>query len=353
MRARGRVLVFPDWRGNAFQNLMSLAARAEGFEFLGADTVGQFARVAAALGTADVIHIHWTSPIAQDATSASAARKAVRTVVRSLERARRRGARVIWTVHNRLPHELDYRREEILLHEALAELSDVIHIMSLHTVEALSDVCKIPPSKVWLLPHPTYAGLYDTSLSRSEARARMNLGPSDKAVLLFGQIRPYKGTLRALRSLSILAQTDPQVVVLLAGRCVATQRDEILQALPESVNRRLHLDHVDEGDIPMWFMSADVALFPFTSILNSGSAHLAATFGTHVLLPKEPALEEVFRTYVGAQFFAPGITDSALAEEVEAALARSAAPRSAMRWGITPWEFSRRYRDELLSITTG
>ncbi|GAA1125644.1 glycosyltransferase [Microbacterium aurantiacum] len=348
-----RVLVFPDWPGNAYLNLLALAPRAQGFEFVGADTVGQLIRILATLRERDLLHVHWTSPIAQDATNLRQATSAVRRLDRQLHRARRRGVRVIWTIHNRLPHELQFREPEAALYRVLADQADVIHVMSRATVQALADIVTLPPDKVWLLPHPTYSGLYDTTLDRSAARRELHLAEDRRAVLLFGQIRPYKGTRQAIAAVAAAAEVDPRITLLIAGRCVEAEKQEVIDAIPGHLDHRLHLQHIEEPDVALWFRASDVALFPFTSILNSGSAHLAATFGVAMLLPDEPPLVEVFRSYAGANFYSQNDSHS-LENAINAAVTLEDTSPAEPSWGTSPWEVSRLYAaklDELSRVT--
>lgn len=348
-----RVLVFPDWSGNAYLNLLALAPRARGFEFVGADTVGQLIRILATLREQDLLHVHWTSPIAQDATNLRQATLAVSRLDRHLRRARRRGVRVIWTVHNRLPHELQFREPEAALYRVLADRADLIHVMSRATIPALAEIVTIPPSKVWLLPHPTYSGLYDTAVDKSAARRELDLAEDRRTILLFGQIRPYKGTRRAIAAVAAAAEVDPRITLLIAGRCVEAEKQDIVDAIPSHLDHRLHLEHIEEPDVPLWFRASDVALFPFTSILNSGSAHLAATFKVAMLLPDEPPLVEVFRSYARAHFYSQSDLDS-LTDAINAAVTLEGMSAADPPWGTSPWEVSRLYAaklDELSRVT--
>jgi hypothetical protein len=92
MRSGPEVLVFPAYLNNAFLNLLQLSAAAEGFRVTGAHTFDDLTVGAARLGRGDVLHMHWTTPIVQQAQSEKDARARVAKLSRVLRELRSRGA---------------------------------------------------------------------------------------------------------------------------------------------------------------------------------------------------------------------------------------------------------------------
>src|SRR5690606_35794124 len=138
MRSGSEVLVFPAYFNNAFLNLLGLSAAADGFRMTDAHTFDDLVTGASRLGRGDVLHLHWTTPIAQQAQSEKDARARVTKLSRVLQGLRSRGAKLVWTVHNRLPHELTFRDLEIELMQLIASSADAIHIMAPHTPAAMT-----------------------------------------------------------------------------------------------------------------------------------------------------------------------------------------------------------------------
>lgn len=350
------MLVFPSYRDNPFLNLLQLAPRADGFRVQPAHTYDDLVSQAGALTTGDVVHLHWTTPILQQAKTAGDASRRLAQMESLIRRLGTRGVRLVWTVHNRLPHELAFRDLEVRLMQLIADSADAIHIMAPHTPDALADIVHLSPQRIRVIAHPSYEGVYDSSLTRGEARDAFELAEQDRAVLFLGQIRPYKGV-DALVSAAHAASESrgDDLVLMLGGAVKEITRDEFAASIPSSLRAITHLDFVPDADIARWFRAADVAVFPYRAILNSGSVHLAATFHVPVLLPGDPRLREQFRDERWVRFFdaerpaesiAELLADDDLFSGVEDAdFERFLAP-------ISPWDVSRDYAALLRELTT-
>jgi len=299
------VLVFPFYDDNPFLNVLSLAPMAEGWVFRSAGDFDDWEARSDRLSPGDVMHLHWTAPILQTAeTQADAERRLVRCGA-MLSRAHRRGIGIIWTVHNQVPHELVYADQERRLIRLISERADLIHVMSPSTVEVLADICRLPPEKVRPIPHPSYEAVYGDGPARRDARASFELTDSDRAVLFFGNVRAYKGVQSLIDAIRHVQNSEPsgvRLALLLAGRTPPSDRALIESALAplKSVG---HFDFVPEQEVGRWFRAADVAVFPFEKVLNSGSVHLAATFRVPVILPDVHHLRRDFGEYPWVRTF--------------------------------------------------
>ncbi|MDZ8171045.1 glycosyltransferase [Microbacterium xanthum] len=350
-----QVLVFPSWRSNPYLNILSLAPRSQGFKFIGETDFYGFLRAARGLRRGDIAHVHWTSPIAQSALTERDASRRVRQFRRALTGMRRRGVRIVWTVHNRLPHELTYRDQERDIYRALAESADAVHVMTADSPAIIADVCEVPREKVRVIPHPSYQGIYDTGVTRDDARASFGLTPDEVAVLFLGQIRPYKGVTTLMRAADRAARDDGRpLALLLAGHTPPGSLAELEPDMPASVRTVTFFDFVPDGDIARWFAAADVAVFPYRRILNSGSVHLAATFGVPAVLPDEPHLRAQYAGQSWVSFFDTGspeesltamLSDSSLLADVDPADVRS------FLQAVSPWRVSRLYGDLLNELS--
>lgn len=351
MRSGPRICVFPSWNGNPYLNLMSLAPRAAGYQFVERSAYTSLLTSMAALGDGDVLHIHWTAPIAQAAATHRQAAKRVRAVERGLSDARQRGVKVIWTVHNRLPHELAHLEAERRLYTVLAEAADIIHVMAPATADLVSDVVSLPAEKIVQIPHPSYLGVYDSDISREDARASFELEPDDYAVLFLGQIRPYKGIDLLLEATAkAQRQEGRRPVLLLAGSASSESIAQYDALKPAGVRIVTALESVPDSEVSRWYRAADVAVFPYRAILNSGSLHLAATMRVPAILPGLPHLKEQFGAEPWVSFF-----DVESSVESLAALLGGEHPFDHVQSddfdrftdAISPWTVSLAYREAL------
>ncbi len=352
MRSDPQVLVFPAWEDNPFLNLLSLAPRARGHRFLGATTIPSLRRSAERLGAGDVLHIHWTTPIVQRSATASEAHAALFEFRALLDELRRRDVRLIWTVHNRLPHELAHYEPEVELYRLLADRADVVHVMAPDTPSVIADVCELDQSRVRQVPQPTFGGVYGGPVARSEARERLGIETTGPAVLFLGQLRPYKGLTTLFEALERLAHDGGAPALLLAGSASDAVRDEIQAALPRGVDATVRYGFVPDRDVPDWFSAADLAVFPDRAILNSGSVHLAAAFDVPAVLPGEPHLRHQFEREPWVHFYDPSDAVASLADAIRRGLA---APSYRLEFAAfnernSPWRVSSEYAELLDSL---
>lgn len=299
-----QLAVFPAYRDNPYLNLMLLAPRARGWVVLESLRTEVLEQHLARLGSGDVFHMQWTAPIVQRADDATEARARLDRFRSAVDGARGRGARLVWTVHNVLPHDARHLELELELNRYLAGAADVVHVMNVATAEAVAPYYELDAERIVHIPHPSYQGVYPSSVSREEARASFGLGDDDHAVLAFGQMRPYKG-LDVLVEAVRRVPADRRPVLLLAGRTSDADRDAIDEMLSDDLRVAREHDHVADDDVQRWFRAADVAVFPYRRVLNSGSLHLAASFGVPSVLPDEPHLRSEFGDEGWIRWFAP------------------------------------------------
>ncbi len=301
----------------------------------------------AELQVGDVIHVHWTAPVVQRASSPSEARARLVRFKQAIEAARGRGARLVWTVHNALAHDARHEDLEIELSRFLAGTADVVHVLNSKTDEVVSPLYDLSKRTIAHIPHPSYRGVYDGAGSRDEARASFELEEDDLAVLFFGQVRPYKGVDMLIDALG-KATPPGRIVLMLAGKTSSEDVRVVDALLPEGLRTIRQHDFVHDGDVKRWFDAADVAVLPYRRILNSGSLHLAATFGVPTVLPDEPHLRGDFGAERWIRWFRPGDAGS-LAE----ILSQPLPPRGTARDfadRLSPFSISRRYDDLLRNL---
>ncbi|BDZ51535.1 peptidase M14 [Frondihabitans sucicola] len=339
--------MFPAYDDNPYITLLTLAARARGYEFVESTSLEGLERTAAQLGSGDALHLHWTAPIVQRASSADEAATRAARFRTAVDGAASRGARVLWTLHNVVPHDVRHEAIELELCRYLAERADVIHTMTDDVAEVAAPFYALDARKIVVIPHPSYQGVYPSQVDRGDARSRFGLAEGEHAILFFGQLRPYKG-LDALLSAVALASPRPPVL-LLAGRAGDDDRAAIEALLPDGVRVITHYEHVDDADVQRWFRAADVAVLPYRRVLNSGTLHLAATFGLPVVLPDEVHLRRAFGGEEWIAWFDPARPVESLADLLGSPttfeLPREAAAAFSHR--LAPYALSERYADLL------
>lgn len=332
-----KILVFPYWADNAFIDITYMAAASRGIGIVKTYHLEDLHEKVAKANTGDVVHIHWTTRVCQEAQSEEEAAMRLARFQDTVHLAKERGLHIVWTVHNAMAHESRFLDLETSLYRFLAEAADRIHIMNPDTRELVRDTFDIPQAKAVQMAHPSYRGWYDNSLGRSAARAALNVPQQAKAVLFFGNIKPYKGVLDLIAAMRQLQEIDPSVYLLLAGRVSETDRAALDEALGAGVTHIKRLDYISATDTPLWFRAADLTVVPYRRSLNSGSLELAASFDVPALVPDQEGLKAVYAEEPWVQFYEDGGTPRELAFSIASALAEAPLRRR------SAYEYSRRY----------
>lgn len=283
---------FPDWRrGNPFQTM--LFAELEAVDAVARPVPDLIDHLSAGGSSAHpgVLNLHWTTPVLAPAHSRTDARALLDRFADGLQSFRAAGGRLVWTVHNVLPHDAEYVDSEIRLAGLLAEQADLVHVMSDVTTAAAAPYYRLDPDRLVCIPHSSYLGVYPDWISREGARRRLGVLPSEKVLVALGQIRPYKGLVQLLDFVEDAVRIDPTLRLLVAGPVGRHPQSEALAARLSSMPRTVsHRRRVRDDHLQVWLRAADLAVLPYTGILNSGSFLLAETFGLPVVATRAGSL---------------------------------------------------------------
>ena len=314
--SRLRVLALPAYRRralNPFQALLYDEVRRAGVD------VRDWSFLRALLWRADVWHLHHPDTVVFP-------RAAVQSLVECvlmrclLSWARRRGTRILWTVHDLDSSDGVHPRLErwfwryfLPRVDACVYLTETGRRLARRRFPALRRV----PGTV--IAHGDFSPAYPNVLSRAEARAALGLADEVPVLLHFGLIRPYKDVPRLIEAVREL--DSGEAVLLVAGRVwdAALER-ELRERAASAANVRLHLQWIAFEDTQRWFKAADLVVLPYRRILNSGTVMLALAFGRPVLVPDRGTMSEL-RERFGANWV-----------RVHAGELDGATLRAAVRW---------------------
>lgn len=209
------------------------------------------------------------------------------------------GKRIAFTIHNvnikwrdgndtllnRLTLRIQYR------------LVDHLFVHTEQMKQELRTSFDVPDTKISLIPFGINATVPNTALTAAEAKQQLGLNHRQKAILFFGNIAPYKGLEYLIEAMAILARTEPDYRLIIAGRpkgCPDYWK-EIQQRIarhglgPALVQR---IEYVPDADTELYFKAADVLALPYTYIFQSGVLFLGYNFGLPVVASDVGSLKE-------------------------------------------------------------
>ncbi|HEX8280512.1 MAG TPA: glycosyltransferase, partial [Chthoniobacterales bacterium] len=171
----------------------------------------------------------------------------------------------------------------------------------------------------------------NTSLTPAEARARLGLSPTDKVMLFFGNIAPYKGLDFLVNAFAAVAPQHPDYHLIIAGRRkVGDDHWHVVEeVLARSTVRQQiieRIEYIPDAETEIYFKAADVLLLPYTHIFQSGVLFLGYSFGLPALVSDVGSLrDEVVDGRTGSVFKPRDVADlgSAIVRYFESDLYRS------------------------------
>lgn len=280
----------PYYPRNPYQDRLFAALEEQGIGIVRHENSGRGFRPMEAwsdAGRPDVVHLHWTPGLCGLGTGGWRGASRGGAFLLDLARLRRRGVRIVWTVHNLWDHKRRSPVLEAIVNVLLARIAHALIVHCRSAVELVVRGYRLGPRsrrKVRAIPHGTFLGCYPDVIDRDAARRSLNLGPDSIVITFLGRIRAYKGVDHLLRSFRRVS--DPRLRLIIAGRPSSDADPELLRSLADEDPRvKLVLEFVPDREVQLYLNAADAIVLSYRDVLTSGSAVLAMSFGRAVIAP--------------------------------------------------------------------
>jgi glycosyltransferase involved in cell wall biosynthesis len=209
------------------------------------------------------------------------------------------GKKIILTVHNVNIRKRD-SNDSYLNRISLRLQYNFCHHIFVHTERMRSELVsdfRIPKGKVSVIPFGINNTVPNTVLSTEEAKQQIGVNRSDKTLLFFGNIAPYKGLEYLISAFSALLAKDPNYRLIIVGRPKGSQDywKQIQQAIaPGRIRDRIiqRIEYIPDELTALYFKAADVLVLPYTHVFQSGVLFLAYSFGLPAIVADVGTLRE-------------------------------------------------------------
>jgi glycosyltransferase involved in cell wall biosynthesis len=306
---------FENRRDNPYNYLLCQKLRERGAE------VEEYSFQRSFLSSFDIFHIHWPEVTFNTATSTVQARLQARLLLAAIDVAKRRGAKLVWTVHNLRSHEQKYPEAERRFWRHFVPRVDAVIALSGSGLEAVRErFPELARRPGFVIPHHHYRGEYEDVFSREQARARLGLSRDAAVMVFFGRVVEYKNLPALVEATRALPPTldGRELRLLIAGKPRTEKLERELRAASAGDPRIvLDLVRVPREQAQVHFRAADLIVLPYREILNSGSAVLALSFDRPVLMPALGAAKDL-KALLGADWIfeyrelSPAVLDQTL-----------------------------------------
>lgn len=298
------------------------------------------------------LHIHWPQSLYRFSRGPRFLRGALSWLKLSVFAvrmvfARTLGYRLVWTIHQVLPHDGASRLDLAAAH-LLAGRADLLLAHDEETAARAAEV--IGARTITVVPHGSYVGVYPAGEGRAAARAELGID-EERVALAFGELRGYK-------DVDVLLDAFARVAVPGLLVVAGYPKDEaVAAALGDAAERdariRFRPQFVRDERVADLFAATDVAVVPRGDGGTSGSLILALSLGVPVVAADRPTYRELLANGEAGWLFSPGNAAS-LAESLEAAFGaseeelRARAERARSQAAALNWDESARRLAALL-----
>lgn len=289
------IVVFPKDTNPYQRNLYdALAQEGVRISYAGAHTGSRTANLATLplelavrrLGGARILHLHWVWGFMLTGADRWMPMRRLTGVwyAAVLAWARLIGLRIVWTLHNVLPHERLFV-DDVAARRRLLRACDLVIAHSEASLEALTEQVGTP-RHACVIPHGPVRDR-QTRLDRPQRDAPLSL-------LFFGLVARYKGVEDLLEALRRVA-AETTLTLTIAGDCVDAGLRPAVQELAATLPGRvqLRLERIADDDLEALFAGHDAMILPYRRATTSGAAILGCEMGMPIIISDLPAFRDI------------------------------------------------------------
>ena len=208
-----------------------------------------------------------------------------------LEFCRKRGSKIVLTVHDLLPHDTGEALKETYLE--LYRMADRLICHSDHIRTRLRVDFSVPEEKVSVIPHGPF--FYDLPVASSKQIPwSLEHEPGGLLVLWQGIIAPYKGVDLLLDAWQKVEAQCGACQLIIAG----TGSPELMEQIREQVKSlglqhvHLQLRFIEARELVALYRAADVVVYPYRAITTSGALATGLALGKTIVASDLPVFRE-------------------------------------------------------------
>ena len=222
--------------------------------------------------------------------------------------ARARGARVVLTVHDLMPHDTGERHRATFL--ALYHSVDQLICHSSTVLSRLQDEFGVPADRIHVIPHGPF--FYDLPSTGDDAvRAQYGIAPDQQIVLWQGIIFPYKGLDVLLEAWSAVEASNPLTTLVVVGTGSVSITEAVRRQVEQLGLKRVVLDlrFTSTEELVALYRAAALVVYPYRAITTSGALATGIALGKAIVASDLPVFRELLTSGEDALLVPPGNAD--------------------------------------------
>lgn len=185
------------------------------------------------------------------------------------------GKRIVYTVHNKKPHNAKGDIWPTKMMKTLCRKSNAIIGFCPETKDVVRDLDPESLSKLVIIPHENYISEYQ-NVRITDLRTKYAIPSEDTVFLFLGFIAPYKNLEKIIDIFKTVSNKN--VWLLIAGRPVDEEYGESLKSLIGKTDHIItDMRYIPEEEVPSFYNAVDIVILPYKkeTSLNSGVVYLS------------------------------------------------------------------------------
>ena len=321
-RLKDLVTFFPNWGGgDPYVGDLARELREDGWRTAIVGRKGLFFALLAAIGGTGTVHVQWFEAFTPRGRWIDGV--VAWLYLPLLWLAGRRG-RLIWTVHNIVPHEgyapLAGPRFLTLLARSCSRI--LVHFDETRERVEKEFSCA---GKVSVIHAATFGHAHGPPVDRSQARAGISdeLTDDRRLFVQVGSLRRYKQPVTTV--LAFRDAAPPSAMLLVSGLCVdESLKAEVQEAAADDPRIILRFDRLPNESLVAALCAADWSICPYLRIDNPGAVNLSVAYDCPVIAPALGPVREMTNGHPTILYPTDGPARQKLAEAIAAAAASPA-----------------------------
>ena len=199
--------------------------------------------------------------------------------------------------------------------------SDHIFVHADRMKEELVREFAVAAAKVSVIPFGINNTVPNTDMTSTEAKRMLGIADTDKTILCYGQIAPYKGLEYLIAAFAEVLKGDGRYRLIIAGK-PKWNHDYWNQMARLIIDKKVQhrvierIEHVPDEQTELYFKAADILVLPYTSVFQSGVLYLGYSFGLPAIVSDVGSLKEgIIEGETGFAFRPQDVSD--LARNIE------------------------------------
>jgi D-inositol-3-phosphate glycosyltransferase len=201
------------------------------------------------------------------------------------------GKKIVLTAHNVNQARRD-SNDSLLNRVTLRTQYRLTDHIFVHTQRAKSELVKefgVRERNITVIPFGINNAVPRTDLSPADAKQRLGIKSTEKVILFFGRMRPYKGLEHLLAAYQELEVRHSDFRLIVAGEPMKGSEeylDEVLRTIHRIDSREriiTKIQFIPDEETELYLKAADVLVLPYKEIFQSGVLFLAYSFGLPVV----------------------------------------------------------------------